>query len=328
MARSYNTPKWEVLEKAQNVARISSQVVIEEEAIKRLCKRIVEEPVTVPAWNRRYHFDGRDRDKVFYLLVLDSLNFCLWQKPGADKWRVRYKSETLSGYYALAASLKKALESGIPITRADYLAGLSLGKLKQILGGTGELQLLQDRVKILDELAQLLLEEYGGETTRLVESAGMSAVKLVRLLVEKLSSFQDVAQYLGHTVFFYKRAQIFAADLYGAFDGRDWGYFSDMDRLTAFADYKLPQVLRHAGILCYGQALAQKVDQRMQLTPGSPDEVEIRANTIWAVELMRQELNRMGRDSRAFEIDWILWNMGQDLTFKARPHHRTVTIFY
>jgi len=177
-------------------------------------------------------------------------------------------------------------------------------------------------------LGQLLLEEYGGEATRLVESAGMSAVKVVRLLVEKLSSFQDVAQYLGHTVFFYKRAQIFAADLHGAFNGREWGSFNDMDRLTAFADYKLPQVLRHVGILRYAQALSQKIDQKMLLTSGSPDEIEIRANTIWAVELMRQELNRMGRELRAFEIDWILWNMGQDLAFKARPYHRAVTIFY
>ncbi|UCG65697.1 MAG: queuosine salvage family protein [Deltaproteobacteria bacterium] len=318
----------EVLETAQNVARISSQVRIEEEAVNRLCKKIVEERVTVPAWNRRYHFDGRGRDRVFYLLVLDSLNFCFWPAPGKAQWGIDCKSEKLSGYYALATALKQALESGIPFTKADYLAELSLSKLKQILGGRGKLQLLQNRVKILNELGQLLLEEYAGEATRLVESAGMSAVKLVRLLVEKLSSFQDVAQYLDHTVFFYKRAQIFAADLQGAFNGREWGSFNDMDRLTAFADYKLPQVLRHVGILRYGQALAQKIDQKTLLTSGSPDEVEIRANTIWAVELMRQQLEQTGGRLRAFEIDWILWDMGQDLAFKARPYHRTVTIFY
>jgi hypothetical protein len=80
--------------------------------------------------------------------------------------------------------------------------------------------------------------------------------------------------------------------------------------------------------LRYAQALAKKVDQKMLLTSGSPDEVEIRANTIWAVELMRQQLEQTGGRLRAFEIDWILWNMGQDLAFKARPYHRTVTVFY
>jgi hypothetical protein len=39
-------------------------------------------------------------------------------------------------------------------------------------------------------------------------------------------------------VFFYKRAQIFAADVYGAFGGRGLGAFNDADRLTCFADYR------------------------------------------------------------------------------------------
>jgi hypothetical protein len=318
----------EVLDTAYYVSEVSRKVRIDKQALARLCKWFCKVQITVPVWNRRYHFDGRGKDRVFYLLVLDSLNFCFWPAPGTAKWEIDCKPERLSGYYALATALKQALESGIPITKADYLADLSLGELKGILGGRGELQLLQERVQILNELGQVLLEEYGGEATGLVESAGMSAVKLVRLLVEKLSSFQDVAQYLGHAVFFYKRAQIFAADLYGAFNGAAWGSFTDMETLTAFADYKLPQVLRHRGILHYTRALAQKVDQGILLESGGPEEIEIRANTIWAVELIRQRLNRMGRDLRAFEIDWILWNLGQDSKFKAKPYHRTVTIFY
>jgi hypothetical protein len=318
----------EVLERAKKVAEISRQVKVDKQALESFSRKLIEDRVGVPSWNYHYHFFDGSQEMVSYLLVLDSLNFCFWPAPGKTKWAIDCKSEKISGYYALATALKQALESGIPFIKADYLSELSLGKLKQILGGRGELQLLKERVKILNELGQLLLEEYGGEGTRLVESAGMSAVKLVRLLVEKLPSFQDVAQYFGHTVFFYKRAQIFAADLHGAFDGREWGSFNDMERLTAFADYKLPQVLRHMGILRYAQALAQKVDQKMLLTSGSPDEVEIRANTIWAVELIRQELEQAGERLRAFEIDWMLWNVGQKSSLSARPYHRTVTIFY
>jgi len=147
-------------------------------------------------------------------------------------------------------------------------------------------------------------------------------------LAEKLPSFQDVAKYLGHEVFFYKRAQIFAADLYGTFDGKDRGGFIDMDKLTAFADYKLPQVLRHLGILRYARALTQKVDQKVFVESGSNEEVEIRANTIWAVEMIRRELNKQGEDLRSFEIDWILWNRSQDQSFNVKPYHRTVTTFY
>ncbi|MDY6954923.1 MAG: queuosine salvage family protein, partial [Thermodesulfobacteriota bacterium] len=148
------------------------------------------------------------------------------------------------------------------------------------------------------------------------------------LLAEKLTSFQDVSEYEGQEVFFYKRAQILAADLHGAFDGKGQGAFHDMDQLTAFADYKLPQVLRHAGVLRYAGALAEKVDQEVLLAQGSGEEVEVRANTIWAVELIRQELERMGESLRAFEIDGLLWNLGQGAACRTKPYHKTVTIFY
>ena len=39
-------------------------------------------------------------------------------------------------------------------------------------------------------------------------------------------------------VFLYKRAQIFAGDLFGAFGGRGLGAFHDIDQITMFADYR------------------------------------------------------------------------------------------
>jgi hypothetical protein len=259
---------------------------------------------------------------------LDSLNFCFWPPLGSLTWEIDDSLGRLSGYFALAAALKRAVESGIPITEAEYLAELSLDQLRQILGGQGVLQLLEDRLKILQELGQVLLEDYGGKGHHLVETADRSAVKLARLLADELSSFRDTAAYQGRKTFFYKRAQIFAADLHGAFGAKDWGDFADIDQLTAFADYKLPQVLRQLGILRYTRALAQKVDQKILLESGDPEEVEIRANTIWAVELMRRELDRIGKVLRAFEIDHILWHLGQEAVFKKKPYHRTLTIFY
>jgi hypothetical protein len=319
---------WEVLETCKNVVEMSRHVRINKQALVRFSRKLLEDRIEVPSWNYLCHFCDRSKDTVSYLLVLDSLNFCFWPKSGNDTWEIRYKSRRLSGYYALAASLKKAIESGVPITRAEYLAGVSLSKLKKILAGKGELQLLEHRVQILNELGHVLLGEYGGEACKLVESAQMSAVKLARLLIKKLPSFRDLAEYQGYKVFFYKRAQIVAADLHGAFNGKEWGSFTDIDELTAFADYKLPQVLRHLGILQYARSLAQKVDQNILLEPKSPEEVEIRANTIWVVELLRQELDRMGKHLRAFEIDWILWDLGQEPEFKIKPYHRTVTIYY
>jgi hypothetical protein len=60
-------------------------------------------------------------------------------------------------------------------------------------------------------------------------------------------------------VFFYKRAQIFVGDVYGAFGGKGLGCFSDVAQLTMFADYRVPVVLRLMGLLRYSTELEQLV---------------------------------------------------------------------
>jgi hypothetical protein len=70
------------------------------------------------------------------------------------------------------------------------------------------------------------------------------------------------------------------------------------------------------------------VDSREPLAPGSPEEIENRANTLSAVDLIREEAASLGKHVRNFEIDWILWDLGQQDEFTSRPHHYTVTIFY
>ena len=193
---------WEVIETAEHVAKKSHQVRINKQALGHFSRRLLADEIEVPPWDSPYHFCGHDEDTVSYLLVLDSLNFCFWPVSEKVKWEIEYESRRLSGYYALAASLKQAIESGIPITRGDYLAELSIGKLRKVLGGQGRLQLLEDRVQILNEVGQLLLREHDGKAHQLVEASGMSAVALARLLAQKLSSFSPAVMGLGKSSFY------------------------------------------------------------------------------------------------------------------------------
>lgn len=309
----------EVLESAQWVVEHAEHVVIDTDTLGRCAHELAQQPLNI-VWDGWHFRDGTART-VQYLFVLDCLNFCFWPEP---RWRYRGHD----GYVALAMALKDAVMRGDRILDAAFLAQMDSVQLREILDGENEIPLLEERVKILREAGTVLQEKYDGHAARLVERAQHSAVRLIELLTQDFSSFRDEAIYGGRTVYFYKRAQIFCADLYGAFGGRSWGEFSDIDALTAFADYKVPQVLRHLGILRYSAELAERIDRREELAAGSPEEIEIRAHTIWAVELLKRELEKLGRSLRSFEIDWFLWNLGQREEFRTKPYHRTRTIFY
>jgi len=284
--------------------------------------------VSPPPWDTTCHYHGEPEAMLSYLLVLDTINFCFWPEEGTKRWEFDFNGQLLSGYHGLASALTQAMNSGVPLTDAHFLATISCVDLQKILGGSGRLQLLDERAQNLNELGALLLARYRGSPCRLVETAEGSALTLVRMTTEQLNSFQDIACYEGQHVFFYKRAQILAADIYGAFNGTGWGAFSDIRQLTAFADYKLPQVLRHLGVLRYSPELQAAIDQHILIAPGSAAEVEIRANTIQAVEMMRQTAEKQGMVLAAHEIDWLLWNMGQEEPYREKPYHRTRTVFY
>jgi hypothetical protein len=106
------------------------------------------------------------------------------------------------------------------------------------------------------------------------------------------------------------------------------GAIRGMERLTAFADYKLPQLLRRFGAIVYAPELATTVDSYTLIAAGSAPEVEIRAATLWAVELLRRALERHGARRSAAEIDYRLWSASQTKTPDERPYHRTRTIYY
>jgi len=319
---------FEVLESARFVARESRFVRIDEDAVRRFAGVLAEKGVSPPAWDGVHHYAGPPEETAAWILVLDTINFCFWPPEGEEAWSVRVDGRSVSGYNGLARALKRAMEEDVPLTDAGFLAGLSAAALERVLGGRGRLPLMEERARALRELGGVLVRDYGGEAVRLLEAPRGWAGDLARLLARKCPSFRDTAVYRERAVYFYKRGQILAADLHGALGGAGWGAFHDLDRLTAFADYKLPQVLRDLGVLAYEEGLAERVDRREPLESGSPEEVEIRANTIVAVDRIRDAASTAGRRLRAFEIDGILWQMGQGARHRSRPFHRVRSLFY
>lgn len=317
-----------VLASTRFVVENARYVTIDHERIAAVAEDLIARQAPAFTYDCARHVCGTEPWIANFVLVLDTLNFSFWPDPGQPRWRVTVRGETLDGYWALVAALRRALDEGIPLTDAQYLARVSDEEVARLLRGEGQIPLLAERAAALREVGQVLSERYDGQFVNAIDQADRNAPRLMRLLGEEFTSFADVASYGSYPVHFYKRAQICCSDLYGASGGAAWGELSDLDKLTAFADYKVPQILRHLGILVYTDSLSQTIERRALLPPGSEGEVEIRAATIWGVEYLRRALLERGVALRAFEIDWYLWDLSQSLPASTRPYHLTRTIFY
>ena len=103
------------------------------------------------------------------------------------------------------------------------------------------------------------LDAFEGRADCLIKAAANSVIKLMAMLTAHFPGFRDHAVYNGEQIFLLKRAQIFAGDIWGSFGGDGLGEFHDIGQLTMFADYRVPQILRHFNILHYANPLQEKV---------------------------------------------------------------------
>jgi hypothetical protein len=277
-------------------------------------------PVLDPA----HHFLGHERETVTFILTLDSINF------GSGYFPHLQKLPGLSGYFTVATRLTERFQARGQFG-AEELVELSPGACAEIFRQDvvdpvrGELMGLFARA--LNDLGSWLLERFGGDFAGPVEAADHRAEALVGLLAE-MPFFRDIERYGAFDVPFFKRAQLTAADLALAFDGKGWGRFDDLDRLTIFADNLVPHVLRVDGVLEYDRPLLDTISAGELVPAGSDEEIEIRAVALHAVELLTAEGRRQGRDLTPMQLDYLLWNRGQAPAYKAIPRHRTRTVFY
>jgi len=61
-----------------------------------------------------------------------------------------------------------------------------------------------------------------------------------------------------------------------------------------FADYRVPQILRHLGIFVYSDELAAAIDGEQELAYSSKLEVELRAATVVTVDRIMAKIRANG----------------------------------
>lgn len=140
-------------------------------------------------------------------------------------------------------------------------------------------------------------------------------------MAEYFPGFRDISFYKGTEVKLLKRAQILASDLYGA---EAW-VFNDMEELTMFPDYQVPQVLNSKDVLVYSGELQRMIDNKEEILKDSDIEIEIRAATVVACDLIANQLG-----VPAYKADWLIWQVGEHekKLNLLKNHHRTITPFY
>lgn len=252
---------------------------------------------------------GPDRERAAARwLTLDAINF------GSGWFPTLRKRPGLSGYGTIAAALGERCDRDGPWS-APELAAIDAETIAVTLGQDPGHELMGLYARALRDLGAHVAVEHRGSFAAVPDAAGASAVALARRL-GGWSCFADRSRYGTLELAFLKRAQIAAADLQRAGVAR----FNDLGRLTMFADNLVPHVLRLDGVLRFDPGLVARIDREELIAHGSPEEVEIRACAVHAVELI---VAARGGGVTAARVDEILWNRGGDPRYKASPRHRS-----
>ncbi len=323
----YNHSMINVLETTKFVVENSRLVKISKSQIEKLTSTINSNDLatTESGWT---HYQCSYDELVKLLYIFNSVNFCYWAGKNEPKWTVEFGEEKIDGSMALFRCIEEEAKKNPRFTEAKVLASLSEDEWKRVIKGNVEIPLFKKRLECLRELGRVLDSDFGGSYTAVVQQSGGSAIRLLDLLINKFPKFNDSALFENREVGFYKRAQLLVKGVSDAMalSGRE--PLSDLDKLTAFADYKIPQLLRRLGIIEYVPKLAQKIDSYELIASETREEVEIRANTVWAVEMIRQDLSKRFGQVTSAQVDTMLWKKSQEKTGDEKPYHRTLTIAY
>jgi len=312
------------------VAERSRSVRIEEGAVDAYAAGLPDTPETVPPDPATELTEGDRESRAAFVVCLDAINF------GSGWWPTIRKRPGHSGYFTVAAGLTERFRDLGPWSAAE-LRELDPTMIAAVLDQDAEHPLMADFAAALRDVGERVEADHGGRFEAVIDAAEGSASALADLL-SGWRAFADVSSYGGREVPFFKRAQIAAADvdrmglaaadinhigLAGASTAVEPGRLRDLDRLTAFADNLVPHVLRIDGVLSLDPALKQRIEAGELLEHGSPEEVELRACAVQAIELLAAV-----SPLTPAAIDSALWNRGRAERYKSLPRPRSRNTAY
>jgi hypothetical protein len=260
------------------------------------------------------------------------MNFAFTDFKTGVKFETDYLGKRWCDSEAMLACMHRAVNSGTPLFSGEYLAGLTRDEFARVFSGTIEMPMIDERVKIFNEVGRVLVEKYEGSYHNFVRScppklyAGGEGL-LERLVIE-FPRFQDTSQYRGSTIQIYKLAQLGIWGMHLALSPKGLWKLEDASDLTAFADYIVPVALRVMGIFEYTLELEAKINALEEIKRDSEAEIELRASSIHAIALLTEEINKRRPNFEPLlmpQVDFRFWKSYHATHW---PHHLTKTIMY
>jgi Potential Queuosine, Q, salvage protein family len=247
-----------------------------------------------------------------FAICINAINF------GSGWWPTIRKRPGLSGYGTMEAGVTARFDSPGPWA-AEELVAINAGEIAAVVGQDPGHPLMTQFAAALRDVGTHLAEEHDGRFLGVV--VGADSMPDLATVFAGWDAFADVSGYDGRKVPFFKRAQLAAADLHRA----GVADLPGVERLTAFADNLVPHVLRVDGILVLDPKLTAKIEAEELLVHDSPQEVELRACAVHAIELLAAA---SGGALTPAQIDSVLWNRGRDPRYKSLPRPRSRNTAY
>lgn len=326
------------------IAKNAKDVMLDDTAVEVCARDIVnkiysgELEMTKMFVKTEVHPQKADRSGIDWVFFADTLNFSFWMPESGPQYVVTYKGTTYTGYLAMCAAINRSLDQDIPLIDPQFFVNISKDSLGKLLVGDNgvPIPLLSERVECLHEVGSILLNKFSGTFNTCLTICNNNATDLLKIILENFPCFRDSAVFGEANVSFHKRAQILVADIWCLFEGTGVGGFTNIDQLTMFADYRVPQSLQHYGVMKLSNELSAHLKSENLLEPGHRWEQEIRGCSIEAVERISRKVKKLlklkGSDAvvNSILIDQYLWGYRRQYAnvMKSIPYHKVRSIYY
>ena len=315
-----------VLETTKIVCGHSKSVSIDEDAVKKYCN--AKNNIQFKHWYSIAPVDVESlslTEALNYAVLLNSLSYCYWENP---KWEINYNEKKYDGAIAMMVCVFRIVNRYKGIKCFSDLNKYTIDEFAHDLKGNREISLFNKRYNNMKQIVGTITDKYDDNILKLLDKGDYDALKICEIIANEFSGFNDKSEYNNEQVYYYKKAQLMVGDINHILVSKKTNTITNIDKLSACADYKLPMVLQRYGILKYERELNGKIISKVRIEKDSTYENEIRSNTIWAVEMIKRQMAINGNILTSLQINDELWLDGQTKELNDSNYHLTETEYY